>query len=104
MDNDLEVAGFRGDRFIYVDNIRREWFVARSAAEIARSRASTPLPMAELRPPTRPAERASPLLIVYKLTHKCNIACEYCYDRDHTRKLRAPERSRAIRKEIDAAL
>ncbi len=38
-----------------------------------------------------------PVLIVYKLTHKCNLSCSYCYDADYASRLAKPFRNSSVR-------
>lgn len=45
-----------------------------------------------------------PLVVVYKLTDKCNYRCSYCYDRSVARPRNAPRRNTAIRALLDRSL
>lgn len=56
--------------------------------------------------PAVPASSAGPepLVIIYKLTDKCNYRCSYCYDRSVARPKNAERRSAAIRAMLDRTL
>jgi uncharacterized protein len=45
-----------------------------------------------------------PLILIYKLTDKCNYRCSYCYDRTVARPKNAERRSAAIRAMLDRTL
>jgi uncharacterized protein len=51
-------------------------------------------------PPVEP----EPLVIVYKLTDKCNYRCSYCYDRSVARPKNSGRRTAAIREMLDRSL
>jgi uncharacterized protein len=53
--------------------------------------------------PSTPAE-PEPLVLIYKLTDKCNYRCSYCYDRSVARPKNATRRSAAIRAMLDRSL
>jgi uncharacterized protein len=56
-------------------------------------------PTAPPRPP-----RVEPLILIYKLTDKCNYRCSYCYDRVVARPKDAARRSAAVREMLDRTL
>src|SRR5512135_613315 len=48
-----------------------------------------------------PHPHVEPLILVYKLTDKCNYHCSYCYDRILARPKNADRRSAAVRDLLD---
>lgn len=69
--------------------------------------AALPSPLQRLLRPPKALQRApqvEPLILIYKLTDKCNYRCSYCYDRTIARSKDAARRSAAVREMLDRTL
>lgn len=113
---DVYVADRRGPDYLLVNRGTGAWAVSNLAGvaqmEIAEARQTLP---AELRqvlhenPQWPPAlhqqdNDLQPLILIYKLTDKCNYRCTYCYDRSIAKPRNADRRSTAVREFLERTL
>jgi uncharacterized protein len=107
------VADRRAQEYLLVNRESGAWAVSDLAGVAALQanddRGDVALP-GELRwllraPPVDEAPaRVEPLILIYKLTDKCNYRCSYCYDRTVARPKNAARRSAAVREMLDRTL
>jgi uncharacterized protein len=107
------VADRREEEYLLVNRESGNWAVSDLAGVYVLAMdgddggAGLPSGLRELFEP-RPAPMVSiepePLIVVYKLTDKCNYRCSYCYDRSVARPKNPERRSAAIRAMLDRHL
>ena len=69
--------------------------------------AGLPLPLRrllQLPKSPKPVQHVEPLILIYKLTDRCNYRCSYCYDRTIARPKKGALRSAAVRNMLDRTL
>jgi uncharacterized protein len=109
----IYVADRREQEYLLVNRESGNWAVSDLAGifllavEGAADEVALPLPLKKLfAAPTKPAvsTHLEPLVLIYKLTDKCNYRCSYCYDRSVARPKNAERRSAAVRGLLDRTL
>jgi uncharacterized protein len=104
------VADQRGLEYLLVNRDTGAWAISNLAGvsqlEVARGSETLPEELRKLlrdtpgERPVAPSEDdpdSQPLILIYKLTDKCNYRCSYCYDRSIARPRDAERRSAAVR-------
>jgi uncharacterized protein len=107
------VADTRGQEYLLINRTTGKWAVSDLAGvymlamNVDAAREKLPPTLRTLWDlPAVPAisVEPEPLVIIYKLTDKCNYRCSYCYDRSVARPKNAERRSAAIRTILDRSL
>jgi len=109
----IYVADVKAQEYLLVNRDSGAWAVSDLAGVAALQVDATPdnaaLPdplrrlLHPLAAPPAPV-RVEPLILIYKLTDKCNYHCSYCYDRSVARPKNGERRSAAVRNLLDRTL